>query len=685
MRIVRARLRRSGNVSGTYLAVEYRREIDGLRALAIVPVVMFHAGFPGFSGGFVGVDVFFVISGFLITSILLSHLEEGRLSIAEFYERRARRILPALFFVLLVCMVPAWFLLSPGELASYGESLVAVPLFLSNFQFWLDSGYFAPVSEEVPLLHTWSLAVEEQYYLLFPLLLAALWTRGRVIVLIGLVGIALISLPLSQWGSHAAPNATFFLLPTRLWELLLGAVGALVHRYQWGGLTASRGAMEVVSVAGLVALGFAIVAFDKSTPFPGFAALVPTLGTLAILLFADRHTLVGGVLGRRELVGIGLISYSAYLWHQPMFAFARIHAAHDLSHSVFAVLAVGAFGLGFLSWRFVERPFRDRRFLSRSQIFGASVLVSALFIVLGSIAVIGKGLDFRLSDESRVRYATIEHSPERETCHTKGVDYLAPEDACVYFGDVSDWAVVGDSHMVEFAHALALELERENSGLVHLTFSGCPPALDFEATTPGCSEWTRDVVSFLERSPNLTNVVLGYRHSRHLFGENRGKYPELPNARPRLKADGEPEALREVYWRSFQHMIERLLANDKQVYVVMPIPELTVDVSDYLIAPDGLTKIPGETREYYLRRNEYVLTKFALLPWGDNLRRIDPTASLCDDLNCFAFREGKAMYFDNHHLSLTGADRLVESEFASFLSDADESEIERESGPGHIR
>lgn len=298
----------------------YRPEIDGLRAVAVLPVILFHAGVTQMSGGYVGVDVFFVISGFLITGILVRELDAGQFSLLGFYERRARRILPALFLVLSVTGIFGAFVMLPYELAALGRGLVAVIFFMSNVLFWRESGYFAAASELNPLLHTWRLAVEEQYYILFPLLLWACWRwfpRG-VIPLLVLATIG--SLVLAELLSVRMPSANFYLLPTRAWELLAGSLTAiyLLRRSAPGGWLA-----EGLSVGGLAAIIFAILTYASATPFPSLWALAPVLGTVAIIVGANSGTMVGRLLSTTPFVGIGLISYSAYLWHQPLFAFAR--------------------------------------------------------------------------------------------------------------------------------------------------------------------------------------------------------------------------------------------------------------------------------------------------------------------------------------------------------------------------
>ena len=331
--------------------MQYRREIDGLRAVAVLPVILFHAGFSVFSGGYVGVDVFFIISGYLITSILISELEEERFSIARFYERRARRILPALFVVMLACLPFAYMWMFPSQLKDFAQSLVAVVFFGSNFLFWHESGYFAADAEIKPLLHTWSLAVEEQYYIVFPIFLLLAWRFGRNKMFWSVVVIAAISLLLAEWGWRNKPSANFYLAPTRAWELFAGSICAF--------LTVGRTlkSNNVLSGIGLAAIIFAIFTFDKNTPFPSVYALVPVVGTALIILFGRQGTLVATLLSMRVFVGIGLISYSAYLWHQPLFAFARLGSLTEPSHILMAVLAVAALLLAWVTWRWVEQPF----------------------------------------------------------------------------------------------------------------------------------------------------------------------------------------------------------------------------------------------------------------------------------------------------------------------------------------
>ena len=270
--------------------MKYRPEIDGLRALAVIPVILFHAGFEIFSGGFVGVDVFFVISGYLITTILIEDIENKRFSIVNFYERRARRILPALFSVMLVCIPFAWMWMLPSQMKDFSQSLVAVSLFASNILFWRESGYFDAAAEEKPLLHTWSLAVEEQYYVVFPIFLILAWRFGKNRVFWMIVVMAAISLLLSEWGWRNKATANFYLAPTRAWELFAGSIAAFVIQKQ--GVRKNN----PLALVGLAAILFSIFFYDEATPFPSVYALVPVLGVVLIVLYAEKETIVAKLL-----------------------------------------------------------------------------------------------------------------------------------------------------------------------------------------------------------------------------------------------------------------------------------------------------------------------------------------------------------------------------------------------------
>lgn len=369
--------------------MNYRSEIDGLRAFAVVPVILFHAGIWPVTGGYVGVDIFFVISGYLITTLIAAALLEGRFSIIDFYERRARRILPALFVVQLACIPFAIMWMMPNQRHDFFQSLVAVNLFGSNLLFWAEDDYFGLASDLKPLLHTWSLAVEEQFYLFFPLILILMIRKGSRLPWKIAIALVVLSFALCLFVIRRDASTAFYLLPFRAWELGLGSLAAFVL------MTRPDFKNEIGALAGLVAIIASIFLLDHDTLFPSEWALLPVLGTMLLILCAQKGTVTQRILSWRPFVFIGLISYSAYLWHQPLFAFARIRF-DELSISVTVGLMAATFVLAVLSWRFIEQPVRraPKRqvqkagfilFASHQSVFLASGIVIFLLTCIGVV------------------------------------------------------------------------------------------------------------------------------------------------------------------------------------------------------------------------------------------------------------------------------------------------------------
>jgi peptidoglycan/LPS O-acetylase OafA/YrhL len=633
--------------------MQYRAEIDGLRCLAVMPVILFHAGFEALSGGFVGVDLFFVISGYLITTIILTQLAAGTFSFADFYERRARRILPALFMVLLSCLPFAYFWLAPSDLKTFAQSLVAVIFFGSNFLFWKTSGYFDTASDQKPLLHTWSLAVEEQYYLLFPILLLLLWRFGKNrIGLLFYVG-TLSSFVIAQLTSVDTPDFAFYLLPTRTWELLIGAIAAL-----WisNGYSARCSPVEQEAGAslGLAMIVCAIIGYDRHLPYPGMYALLPTIGAALIILHATPATAVGRLLGRKELVGIGLISYSAYLWHQPLLAFARYKSTGELAKSTTLALVLVTLVLAFLTWKHIEAPFRDRKKIGRRQIGIFASAGSALFIVVGVAGHLTKGFsDLKTSDEHLAVLGTATASPRRAECHSSDTHYLMAKEACSYDSGPAKWAVFGDSHAVELAYELGKALEGTGASLRQYSYSGCVPT--FGRTVDGklkkCSEWTNQTVEHIANDRDMQYVVVSYRIHGALFGSHESAFPRMPHEVSGME--------RERRWNSLVAMLRMFVAKDKKVFLVLQAPELPKPINQLVMkAAHPLKEIPGVSGAWWRERSSFVAARMSQIP-GD-VEIIDPVSLFCHDGQCFAGQEGKAFYFDDNHLSLDGAAMIAE-------------------------
>ena len=428
--------------------MKYRAEIDGLRALAVLPVIFFHAGFEFFNGGFVGVDIFFVISGYLITTIIISEMAEDNFSIVNFYERRARRILPALFFVMAACLPFAWLWFLPSDLKDFGQSLVAVSIFSSNILFWIEGGYFGTAAELKPLIHTWSLAVEEQFYILFPIFLMLTWKLGIKWILILLSIIFLISLGVAEWGAYNSPSGAFFLLPTRGWEILVGVFAAFYLNYNTH--LKSHTINQVLSLLGFGMISYSIIAFNETTPFPSLYTLIPTIGTGLLILYAVPKTYVHKLLSMKFIVGIGLISYSTYLWHQPLLAFTKYRVLEEPSDLNLIILCAASLVIAWFSWKFIEMPFRSKTKVSRRSIFKFALIFTLFFSVTGLWLHNNNGaLEYYPKEKQKILANFINPSDYVSKRH-KQIRLLEFSKS----NDKKDILIIGDSHSEDLVNAV---------------------------------------------------------------------------------------------------------------------------------------------------------------------------------------------------------------------------------------
>ena len=380
----------------------YRPEIDGLRAFAILPVVLFHAGFKIFSGGFIGVDIFFVISGYLITGIISNEIKEKKFNLINFYERRARRILPNLLFVVIFSSVLSWLFLDIYSLNIFGKSVIGVVTFCSNFYFWLKGGYFSESTELMPLMHTWSLSVEEQFYLFFPILMILLSKLESKKIFNILIFLTFLSLCLSIFAvNYINPihqsiiSGAFYLLPTRAWELGIGALISIKASQNKYVFNFSIKRVFFLELLGISMVLLPIFLYSETTSFPGFASISPVLGTGILLLFCNNNTIIGRFLANKLFVFIGLISYSLYLWHHVIFSFWRnthLNSSIDNLHKF--LLIVLSFAFSYISYKFIEKPFRNGSFFSQKQILSYSFIFLAITGLIGFISTIpGKNME----------------------------------------------------------------------------------------------------------------------------------------------------------------------------------------------------------------------------------------------------------------------------------------------------
>ena len=654
----------------------YRREIDGLRALAVVPVILFHAGFEAFSGGFVGVDVFFVISGYLITSIILTQKAAGTFSLLNFYERRARRILPALFLVMAVCIPFAWLWLLPSDMKDFSQSLVAVSVFASNVLFWKESGYFDTAAELKPLLHTWSLAVEEQYYVLFPLFLLVMWRFAKRWTVATLAVIAALSFALAQWGAYNKPAATFFLLPTRGWEI---AIGALIAFYfaRYPTLQLQRPAQEVGSLIGLSLILYAVFAYSKATPFPSAYALAPTLGTALIILCATPSTFVGRVLTTKLFVGVGLISYSAYLWHQPLFAFARQKSFTEPETTIYLALIVFCFSLAYATWRYVENPIRKSRVLERTTVFIASGLFTLLFILIGLTGHFYHGFENRFIVPETVKAQFKGHSL-RSDCD-KGDGGTGKSIAFCSLGsiDASDikFALFGDSH----ANALNPMFNqiglRDGIKYVHIGLGGCPPLLGIDVSKgnyePGVCKALAERQFDYVRERKIKTVILVARWSLYTQGDYGGSmqgYFLISDDENTLSL----QSSRKNFEESFRKTIQAYRGIGTRVIVLLQIPQQIVqpDKVYYKLysfnrqetaAALNLIKELSVRLESHIELQRHNREYFRSLAEQDLIELIDPDPYFCSSTECLIGNARDSFYRDDDHVNALGAMRLIDA------------------------
>lgn len=652
------------------LASNYRSDIDGLRGIAVLCVVLFHAGVGGFSGGFVGVDIFFVISGYLICSIIQREIEEQRFSYAKFYARRARRILPALFAVLLVCFVAAVLVMTAAEMQDFSKSAVANIGAVSNIYFWKSANYFSTSAELKPLMMTWSLSVEEQFYLFFPPVLLLIrrykWNTG-----LALAALTAASLLASVWMTSRNPSTAFFLLPARAWELGVGAL--LAHYDSRAALT--RHALpawvkQALGVAGLLAVVAAITMFDGTTAFPGIAAALPVFG--AAMLIAANGSLVNRViLGNKALVFVGLVSYSLYLWHWPMLSFARLVADRPISVNTALVLVALSFLLAIVSWRFVEQPFRttragDARTLWR---YGAA---TAAMLAIGVGLIAGRGWPQRLPDD----FVAIERSapiPGDPCLAGYGQTALNLSPACVTGTAPGSMALIGDSHAAAIGGGLRAMAAQYGIGFTQLTKASCPALkgvtrhmLNQPLHARECASFNQAALAKVRDDPAIKTVVMAGYWSAPFAQEAAGQRFTLDE---RPDADVTPEQSRQYLRQGLAATVDMMTAAGKTVLLVKDVPMFNFDpvraVAAALIParkamatalgmpPSG----DGHTADDSLVTNKADMASAYIDDIGrryPHITLVDPAATLCAAGRCSYSGRADLYYVDFQHLTAVG-------------------------------
>jgi len=678
----------------------YRPEIDGLRAIAVLGVIFFHAEIGGLTGGFVGVDVFFVISGFLITSILVREFEKDKFSFANFWKRRIKRILPASVLVIIAIFILGFILMPPLRFRDLGYSIFAQSLFSVNIYFWADTGYFSDSALAKPMLHMWSLAIEEQFYLFYPLLLYFAMKRSKDFLLKLLIILTTVSFLVNVVYVFIDQNTTFYMLPFRAWELSIGGIFACLKVDE----KLSRFKCETLSVLGLFLIIYPMWTFNSATPFPGFLAGIPVFGTVMFIYGNQGEiTRTGKILSSKILVGIGLISYSLYLWHWPVLSTLFLMDMFQFWNIRLLSIPI-MFLLSYFSYRLVEQYFRDKsRFNNLKVVYGSFAGATILVIALGLSTALSDGYmirfdkDFQIAAYEAEIFENMEDPNELrfyeygKLCDTDKLLLVeSPEPSY-------DFVVLGDSHS-EMLRNVIDELACENNltGL-DFTMSGHLPIPNlFRAHDQNLNDFilkrNQEILEIIINS-DIENIFLFARWAAYtdgdvnmetdqLWGEG-GKYATIVTNEkviPDNITDG-TEALRE----ELINFSKVLQDNGRNVWIMQQVPETNVRhaIQEYLNSkryPD-LYDYPQVTihRDEYLERQKNPISIFEdLKSIGVNI--IDPTDQFFnEDDRLVVYDEENSYYRDDDHVSRYGAEKLVKPVLAPSFEALGDEKLESES------
>ena len=631
----------------------FRHDINGLRAWAVVAVVLYHFGVPGFSGGFIGVDVFFVISGFLMTKIITEGLESNTFSFSKFMLSRAKRILPPLLTLCIGLLIFGWFWLSTIDFQQLGTHIIGAALFISNHRFLGEAGYFDIASNEKWLLHTWSLSVEWQFYVFLPLIMMVVWRcLGVSAVKVSLSIIGGISFLLAVYTVNHYPDHAFYLLPYRAWEMLAGG-------WVWWATRNKRvrsGVAWIFQVLGFIALIYSITVFDTNTPWPGMFALVPVVGTMFIIA-AHKQTSIPttNVLAQK----VGSRSYSIYLWHWPAVVF--LHYANQQNSLTWVILGiVFSFVMGGLSYHFIEIVFN--RFINKYKVKKQVQVLVALFVVVELLAISTRHLhlDGRLPE--RVELASNEtfnrHPRLRECLQSPGRDIVT--DGCLHGDGPLAAVIVGDSH----ANAVVSSIvEATHGGSVQeFSYNSCPTLLGMHSKENGseCTKFNKLLMAKLAIASQVPVIVVA-RITGSILGYN--EVHKFHN-KPTVYFENEHQTTRELLAAYEAQQIETLckLSENRPVYLVRPFPEMGRDVPTVLYRNQMFL---GTQSDYSIPIADYHSRHDAIWQAQDKaavscgVTILNPLPYLCHDEKCWGSENGRPFYYDNNHLSEFGNKQLV--------------------------
>ena len=640
--------------------IKYRADIDGLRAVAVLSVLFYHAGFKLFSGGYIGVDVFFVISGYLITTIIVREIEANEFSIITFYERRIRRIYPALYTTLAFVLAVAYFLYDPINFSQTGKSSLATIGFVSNILFWTESGYFDAPSTLKPLLHTWSLAVEEQFYILYPLLLWLIMRHARKWLRETLGALALLSFLFSLYYIKQDTSAVFYFFHLRAWELLIGGLLA-VHAVPGKVAPSLR---ESLAVIGFILILGSMLIYTHDTVFPGASALLPTLGSALIIYSGmEGESLVGKMLSQPPFVFIGKISYSLYLWHWPMIIFGRYYLIQEPTTSQVLVMISASMVLSAFSWLVVEKPFRSKSFLPAPGIFVFAGSVMAIALAISGTIHFKNGLPGRFPPE---QLTMIENSyskwGDEKKCNKTDLDMFKVFNRCI-LGEGSTeptFLLWGDSHALALAPAMEAAAQKAGATGYLASLSACLPlpGVDRLGET-SCTEFNNQTLDYIKAHPEWQTIILSGRWALSATGV---RYKTEEGAGVTLVDQTSsvfPNSNATIFETGLDRTIRLLLDLNRRVVIISSVPEIGYDVpSSYSIAlrtGRNIDEIVAPTTNEYRQRNMIVIDVLNKMNDRYNVLIIDPATMLCNESACPVISDEQLLYQDAHHLTMFGA------------------------------
>jgi peptidoglycan/LPS O-acetylase OafA/YrhL len=635
--------------------MKYIKEIDGLRAIAIILVILYHLGFPMFSGGYIGVDIFFVISGFLITSIILPSVNNNDFSILDFFSRRIRRIFPILFFVLIVTTFFSYFLLKPQLFYLFINSSISSALFFSNFFFYSKTGYFDQLSYDNPLFHTWSLSLEEQFYIFFPLLILVIhkfFNRRYFYIFFILI---IISLSASITLFNINKNASFYFTPSRVWELFFGGMIAvlppniilfkLIYR-------------KILSLLGFIFVLLSLIIFDENSIHPGIITILPVLGSSLIILFANQQTFFGKILASKTFSFVGLISYSLYLWHIPLNVFLKIVINPNSIYFVIIYFFL-LFTISYFSYTCIEVPIKNKIKFKSHNLNVFFFCFIPIFILSSIYIFMFYNKKYKISNEYYVSQNDWYHPGALQKAYIDGLWVTNSKSEI-------DLLFFGDSHIEQYA-PLALDFSKiYNKNIGFYSKGGCPPLPNIiESKHPDCNSFFTNFLNILEKNKNINKVVIsGYFNSYFntpnntsdkLYDDFGYKYFQFINKSkiPLVESFEKNKAFDELklYLKKYKHINFYFILDNPRSYNFDPNTHL-----DYKFDPNSeyfntnftnFNSIVFKYYDYQKSIQHKIVNSFSEV---NNISFLNIADFICPNGNCNIFKSGNFIYKDNNHL-----------------------------------